>query len=172
MFYSLITHTSARIVITRVLRKLKELERKPEVYTFEEFCKAIFEDEFDSEQNIALSSVFGIMMRKMLVNVRSFTDTSFLENLYAADHIVNIVGSVASFLNVLSVNEIYKKVKTLNAYEYLLSLAVTNYISPLNFALNLISYFISGSRNIVDIGSLYSLLETILLLQGILTKTL
>ena len=147
-----------------------KLARKPELYTFEEFCKSISEDEFDSEQVIELSSVFGTMMRKRLVTVRSCTDTSFLENLNAADHIVNIDRTVVSFLNALALNESDKKVKILNAYEHLVSLAVTNYIGPLNFGLNLISYFISGSRNIVDIGSRYSPAGSYSFVTGYLNK--
>ena len=45
-----------------------------------------------------------------------------------------------------------KKVKILNVYTYLVSIIVNNYIGASNFALNLITYFISGRRNIVALG--------------------
>ena len=126
------------------------------MYTFEEFCECISQDGFDNEQFITLSSVFGKTMRKKLVTINNCTDASFLQTLNAADQLENIDKSVLAFLNALAVNGTDKKVKTLNAYEHLVSLALNNYIGALNFALNLISYFISGSRNIVELRSRYS----------------
>ena len=52
--------------------------------------------ESNSGQNIALSSVFGTMVRKMMVTVKSCTDTSFLESLYAVDNLANVFISAVS----------------------------------------------------------------------------
>ena len=133
-----------------------KLDDEPKLYTFEEFVHCIEDECFDDVQNITLFTMFGKIMRKKLGSVKSCTDSSFLQQLNADDYLGNADENVLAFLNALALNDSDKKVKILNAYEHLVSLVVTNYIGALNFALNLITYFISGSRNIVDLGSRYS----------------
>ena len=161
-----------KIAKKKGLQKIEgaKVENKPKLYTFEKICDTISEDVFDSDQNILLSSVFGKLIRKRLASVKSCTDASLLQSLNAADHLENIDKTVLSFLNAITLNESDKKVKLLNTYEHLVSLAVTNYIGPLNFAINLISYFISGSRNIVDLGSRYSPAGSYSVVTGYLNK--
>ena len=127
-----------------------------ERYTIDEICEMISSGGFEVDETIALSSAFGNLMRKKLVCVESLTDISFIQTLNASNNLDNIDKVVLSFLNAIALNENDKKVKILNAYEHLVNLSVSKYIGPLNFSLNLISYFISGSRNIVELGSRYS----------------
>lgn len=108
-------------------------------YTVEELCTSITEDILDEAQIIHLCQVMGKKFKNILVNVTVSLDMAYLQSLNADEQIDSMDKSILCFLSAIASDGYSKKVKIVNTYEHLISLTNTNFIGPLNFALNLIS---------------------------------
>ena len=103
-----------------------------------------------------LCSAVAEKFRRTLRKIPTAPYMESVKDLNADKQLESIYPGVYTFLSALSSEPYEQKVQILNAYEHISNLSNSYYIGPLNFALNILFHYITGSKQVLEMRSEYS----------------
>ena len=132
-------------------------KQKTEKYTVDEFVQLINNKSVDEINMRKIMKATGSYLHDELYNNVdiNYTEKHTLENMSYSHELSAYPNVLCDFLLALAAST-DKCAQILNSAEVLTYLVNSNFIGKLNFSMNLISYFMTGSRTLVEVRSRYS----------------
>ncbi|XP_060586641.1 uncharacterized protein LOC132742292 [Ruditapes philippinarum] len=125
-------------------------------YVFNEFCSLIENNDIEQDDFILLSRSYAKLIKIRLRGIKSDYVSKYIEGLLFENLWSDMDVAVREFFLEFCEEAASKNNCAINAYENLVQLASPSYIGPLNFAKTVISYFVTGSRQLVELNAAFS----------------